>query len=186
MKIILKKSDFFVLRFDLNEEFLNDEFLNFLNENKVYGGYFFGLGNAQYIKVAYIDINPPTHFNENSNLINNQERSSIMTQSNNNLQDNLKMGVGVNDKKYHSSEFSGSMEISNITGEISLKDPETVSDKTDEINIHTHITFSNEKFESFAGHLEKLIVGGTLEIFLFKIDTLRRKFSPEVGFQILK
>ncbi|MEK7673628.1 MAG: hypothetical protein AAB371_00300 [Patescibacteria group bacterium] len=46
MKIILEKPGDWILRFDLNEEYPNKEFMNFLKEWKIFGGYFFGLGNA--------------------------------------------------------------------------------------------------------------------------------------------
>lgn len=62
MKIIKSQENFFVLRFDFNEKFPNQEFLDFLKQEDIRGGYYAGLGNAQEITVGYVNIKKKKYF----------------------------------------------------------------------------------------------------------------------------
>ena len=70
------------------------------------------------------------------------------------------------------------MEISNLTGNISLKDNLEY--------LHIHITLGNSEYNSVAGHLLNAKINGAAE---FEIETyqnakIERKFDSEIGLNV--
>lgn len=81
-------------------------------------------------------------------------------------------------KQYTMKEFSNDhFEVLNLTGNVS------VSDNT--LKVHCHITFSDHTLASFGGHLEELLVGGTLEVYVQHLEPLTRIQDPQVGLALL-
>ena len=81
----------------------------------------------------------------------------------------------VNEKKYLSQKFTGSFELTNITGSIGVEK---------ELIVHAHATLSNIKMKAFAGHLVEARVSGTVEIFLTILPRLNKKFDEETGLKL--
>lgn len=82
-------------------------------------------------------------------------------------------------KQYQEKEITGNLEVCNLTGLIAkLEDGKTA--------IHPHITLANEKFEVFGGHLEEGEVSATLEVVVFESEPMQRKFSEEIGLNLLE
>ncbi len=67
---------------------------------------------------------------------------------------------------YKWQTFTELSEITNLTGNVSWLNNEP--------KVHIHITLSDDKFNSYGGHLKELIVGGTVEL---KLDLIERKIS---------
>jgi uncharacterized protein len=81
------------------------------------------------------------------------------------------------DKKYHSKEFSGEFEIASLNGNISILDGE--------IWPHIHIVLSDTDYHCFGGHLEKAIVGVTCEIVISPLEgEVVRTFDKETGLKL--
>lgn len=81
-------------------------------------------------------------------------------------------------KKYISHDYKTPYEMTSLMGNISLKDNEPY--------LHIHATFANDK-EVVGGHVTKLIIGVTAEIFIniFDIDN-NRIYNYNVGVNELK
>ncbi|MBN2340356.1 MAG: DNA-binding protein [Deltaproteobacteria bacterium] len=83
------------------------------------------------------------------------------------------------EKKYHSQTFTGDLEITNISGNISTMNGD--------VYIHLHITFADEQCNAKAGHLNRAVVSGTLEMFINETDdSVDRAFSDSIGLNLLK
>lgn len=85
------------------------------------------------------------------------------------------MGVfNVEEKKYYKNEFKGALEITNLTGNVSMMEEETY--------LHLHMTVGDDKGNAFGGHLNEGIVGVTAEVFVLESDMqIKRELNPEVG-----
>ena len=82
-------------------------------------------------------------------------------------------------KTYIFKEFTGDhLEILHIAGNVAMLG--------DHLKIHTHLTFANEHFQAFGGHLDWLEVGGTLELKVEIGDPLTRKEDREIGLALLE
>lgn len=82
-------------------------------------------------------------------------------------------------KKYHTKEFTGSMEIVSLSGNISQMNGSTY--------LHLHITLTDSTYQAFGGHLNKAIVGATCEIIIETIEgVVERKKSEEIGLNLFK
>lgn len=94
--------------------------------------------------------------------------------------DFIKVGYfDINKKEYFSKDFNGSLEVAFLYGNISKKD--------DEVYLHFHITFGDEEFNSYSGHLNEAIVSATFEVEIIKENVhLDRKFSEEIGLNLYK
>ena len=80
-------------------------------------------------------------------------------------------------KQYIKTELTGDQEITSLSGNISTMN--------DEIYLHIHVNLSNEKYETFGGHLNSAIVSGTGELIIEEIDgKVDRKFSEEIGLNL--
>lgn len=87
--------------------------------------------------------------------------------------------VDIRKKEYAFKTLEGMLEIATLTGEVSVR-------STGELGIHTHLVISNEQLEAFAGHLDTLTVGATLEIFLWRVEALYRVPDERVGIEVLR
>ena len=82
-------------------------------------------------------------------------------------------------KEYHSQEFSGDMEITNLTGNISTKDGD--------IYLHLHATLATSDLKTYGGHLNEAVISATGEVFIDAIaGKVERQFSDEIGLNLLK
>ena len=82
-------------------------------------------------------------------------------------------------KKYKDRELTGDYEITPLYGNISTMEGKPY--------LHCHINLSDEKHNSFGGHLNCAIVSATFEAVVEKIDgQLERKFNEEVGLNLYK
>lgn len=82
-------------------------------------------------------------------------------------------------KQYTFKEFRDDhFEVLNLSGNVSMSDGA--------IKIHCHITFSDHALASFGGHVEELIVGGTLEVYVHHMQPLSRHADEQTGLALLK
>ena len=82
-------------------------------------------------------------------------------------------------KQYEDHSYEEDMEITTVSGNISWME--------DDVIIHAHGTFSNQKLEVIGGHLKSLIISATGEVVLQKIaTTLTREFDEETGLNLLR
>lgn len=85
----------------------------------------------------------------------------------------------VDSKKYSDKEYKEKLEIISLLGNIAKMENKTI--------IHAHASFSNPEMEVVAGHVKKMIVGPTCEIFLIKLDgKIDREYSDEIGLNLMK
>ena len=77
-------------------------------------------------------------------------------------------------KKYIKKNIAGEFELTNLVGNITLKD--------DNLFVHSHITFSDINFNAYGGHLFdcKIAVAGEFVIFKSPIE-INRRYDDEVG-----
>lgn len=81
-------------------------------------------------------------------------------------------------KKYYVKIFKEPLEIASLIGNIALMDKEII--------IHSHGVFSDQMAKTAAGHINKLVVAATLEIFLTKLPKIQRQYSQEIGLNLMK
>ena len=82
-------------------------------------------------------------------------------------------------KRYTWKKFDGPLEITNLTGDIVQKDGKPY--------LHIHGTFANTSYGAIGGHLRRLIVAGTCEIFVQKLDQkLTRELDEETGLELIQ
>ena len=82
-------------------------------------------------------------------------------------------------KEYFRKTISDTLEIANLTGNISKLDDKTT--------IHCHATLALSNFDAVAGHVDKLIVAATCEIIIFEIETkLKRRHDQKIGLNLLE
>lgn len=80
----------------------------------------------------------------------------------------------VSDKKYTERAIKKSLEVTNITGIITM-------DK-----VHVHITAGNQLFRGYGGHLVRAVVAAACEIIVVATEEeIGRKFSEEIGLDLL-
>ena len=81
-------------------------------------------------------------------------------------------------KQYNIKTYNQPLEITNITGNITLMDNEPV--------VHAHITLSDEQMNVVGGHMKSAVVSLTCEIYLTKLDAqINRKKDEETGLNLL-
>jgi uncharacterized protein len=81
-------------------------------------------------------------------------------------------------KDYRKKPYIDDMEIISFTGNGGLAD--------DQIVLHAHGSFGNNTFSVIGGHVFKLVVSVTCEIFLIKLDgALERKNNPDFNLNLL-
>jgi len=82
-------------------------------------------------------------------------------------------------KRYSDKTIKSEMEIAGLIGNIAKMDKKII--------IHAHAILSNFNKGVTGGHVKKLVVGATCEIFLKAINkTIKREFSPEIGLNLMK
>jgi len=82
-------------------------------------------------------------------------------------------------KKYHSKEFIGNYEITQLSGNITRMDGKPY--------LHLHISIADEKHDTFGGHLNSAVVSATFEAIIEKIDGMvEREMNPQIGLNLLK
>ncbi len=93
---------------------------------------------------------------------------------------NATIGIFMQDtKEYRTQNMSGSMEIVNLSGNVSLKNGEPY--------IHAHVTLTDSGYRAHGGHLNSAIVGATAELVLDCSDgAIDRTFSEEVGLNLMR
>ncbi len=94
--------------------------------------------------------------------------------------DKIKVGLfNVKTKEYHSKEFTGDYEIAPLYGNITTMNGE--------IYLHFHINFSDDKHNSYGGHLNYAFVSATFEGVIEVIEgAVDRQFDKDVGLNLLK
>lgn len=81
-------------------------------------------------------------------------------------------------KEYRRKPFLEEVEILSLTGNGSLKDGEPT--------LHVHGIFGKNDFSTIGGHVFKIPVSVTCEIFLIKLDgEIRRENNPEFNLNLL-
>lgn len=88
-------------------------------------------------------------------------------------------------KKYIDKDFSEGMEIIGLMGNVAkLPAKGNESEKT---IIHVHGNFSDREMKVVAGHIKKLIVGPTCELYLtVSSGRIEREYSEEIGLNLMK
>lgn len=82
-------------------------------------------------------------------------------------------------KEYKKREFKEDMEIVNVSGNIGRMDGKPI--------LHLHGSFSSHNFNTWSGHIHKLIANATAEVFLLKIENpLDREYDRETGLNLFK
>lgn len=94
-------------------------------------------------------------------------------------------------QRYISKKFAGIYEVLNITGNIAVKREIARKRKQKNTNgyrafvAHTHVTLGNKHYAATGGHLVSMIIGGTLELCVQKIDsTIERRKDKETGLNL--
>ncbi len=82
-------------------------------------------------------------------------------------------------KKYQSKVFDQKhIEIVSVTGNIAFLE--------EEILPHMHGIFSNEKYETFGGHINQLIISATGEVVVDWLgEKITRKYDEETGLKLM-
>ena len=81
-------------------------------------------------------------------------------------------------KQYVDKTFGEQMEITNLTGNISVKDGAPY--------LHVHLTCSRRDYTCVGGHLLKARINGACELFVTDFGPVHagRKFDPETGLNL--
>ena len=80
----------------------------------------------------------------------------------------------VETKEYSKRTFTGEHEVTSLVG--------IITDK----KIHIHATIANNKFETFAGHLSRMVISGACEIHLIAgAESISRLPDDETGLELL-
>lgn len=81
-------------------------------------------------------------------------------------------------KQYVDKTFSEQMEITNLTGNISIKDGEPY--------LHVHVTAGRRDYSCIGGHLLQARINGACELVVedFRDGWLGRRFDPETGLNL--
>mgnify|MGYP003073650633 FL=1 len=94
--------------------------------------------------------------------------------------DNVILGLyKVKEKKYFSSEYKEEMEMTSLTGNISVKDNEPY--------LHFHANFGREDGSVVGGHLNKAVISATCEIIIHRINgVIGRNLDDEIGLNVIE
>lgn len=81
-------------------------------------------------------------------------------------------------KAYQSKIIEEDLEIVSLTGNSAIKDQE--------VALHAHGVLSRSDFSTLGGHVFKLVVSATCEVFLINLDgKMERKLDQEMGLNLL-
>lgn len=94
--------------------------------------------------------------------------------------DNVVIGLyDTEEKIYHKTKLSGSMEITSLIGNISTKNGE--------VYLHCHINVCNKDMQVFGGHLNECHISATCEVVITKIEgNVDRLEDPVIGLNLYK
>jgi hypothetical protein len=82
-------------------------------------------------------------------------------------------------REYKWRTFDQPCEIVNLQGNIGR-------DQKNQPNFHLHGVIADEDYQTVGGHINKLLVGGTCEIFVHEFrQPLEREFDDETGLRLL-
>ncbi len=82
-------------------------------------------------------------------------------------------------KDYRKKSFVEEAEILSLTGNGGVKDGEPI--------LHAHGMFGRNDFSTFGGHVAKLVVSATCEVFLIKMEgALTRSLNQELNLNLLQ
>ena len=85
----------------------------------------------------------------------------------------------LSEKRYEDINIKENLEIVSLTGNISKLNNDTI--------IHMHGVFSNSKANTIGGHVKKIVVSGTCEIFLTVFDGfIERRYDDTTGLNLMK
>ena len=89
------------------------------------------------------------------------------------------MHYDLDTKKYLEKTFTEKMEIANLTGNVSWFEGKSY--------IHPHGIFSDTEMRAWAGHVKKMIIAATCELFLIQLDgEISREHSEEIGLNLMR
>jgi predicted DNA-binding protein with PD1-like motif len=138
MKLILQDKNYYVLRFDKDEEVFAG-LTEFIKQQAIGACVFSAIGACNSVELAFF----------NAHI-----------------------------KNYRRKPFVDDYEIASLTGNASLKDGQPV--------IHAHGAFSSNEFSVIAGHVFKMVVSVTCEVFLTNLEgTMERKPNPDFDLDLL-
>jgi len=81
-------------------------------------------------------------------------------------------------KEFFPKMFTEPLEIVNISGNIALKEGNTI--------VHAHGILGNKEMQLFGGHINKLIISTIAEVTLTKLEgEIRKVYSEEIGLNIM-
>ncbi len=85
----------------------------------------------------------------------------------------------LNTKEYSTKTFSGEdMEILSVTGNVAWFENEPL--------LHAHGVFSDEKYETFGGHIVKIIISATGEVVINWLpEKIYKKYNEKTGLKLL-
>lgn len=84
----------------------------------------------------------------------------------------------VDEKRYQSKAIKEKLEIISLLGNIAKMQEKTI--------IHAHACFSNSQMQTQAGHIKKIEVAATCEIFLKALGSkIEREHSPQIGLNLM-
>jgi predicted DNA-binding protein with PD1-like motif len=154
METVAKKENLFIVRLERGEELIK-ELTRFAISERIKGAWFLAFGGAEDIEISYYDLKK---------------------------------------KKYVTRRFRGTFEILNIIGNIALLRKthksqyyhtlEYDSKGMQRVMIHAHGTFGKTNYSTIGGHIVRCIIGGTCEVYLEKLSSLRRKPDPKTGLNL--
>ena len=82
------------------------------------------------------------------------------------------------EKQYFKQTFNEPMEVTALMG--------TVSSKDGQVHLHLHVTLADANLKARGGHLFKLVISGTCELFLRTLPgQVGRQLDEETGLNVL-
>lgn len=82
------------------------------------------------------------------------------------------------DKKYYSNEFHEPLEVTSLSGNLSMMNGEPYT--------HLHISLAAADGHAIGGHLSSATIGGTAEIFIQILPgAIERKYSEQDGLNLM-
>ncbi len=83
------------------------------------------------------------------------------------------------DKQYHFTDFEEELEVISLNGNIA-------TDADDQVMVHCHATISGADLKTFGGHVKKMVIAGTCEIFVdTRTGPLSRVMDDSIGLKLL-
>lgn len=84
----------------------------------------------------------------------------------------------LSEKRYEDKNIKENLEIVSLTGNIARLN--------NDIIIHMHGVFSDSKSNTIGGHVKKIVISGTCEIFLTAFDeTIEREYDERMGLNLM-